>query len=228
MFQALVVLLVWACASMVGGDYSSQAKPSYVIRPAGPSRQHAWVGYGYTDHLPLSIPKPYFIPKWVPHMDPTYTAFWVAQTPAPPRGHGAHGGHSGHSGHKAAAPTGRIPSGFGPPKGNSVVAAAHDSYSFPPKQHASVAGSLKATPHSAPKPQAPLLTAPIPPAPLPLASTEDPLATFAPAPLGSPTSVRGSRPAPQLFNPPVPVGHTGASNAVVSDGSAGESSYSQL
>ncbi|ROT84949.1 hypothetical protein C7M84_021756 [Penaeus vannamei] len=225
MTRALVVLLVWACASMVGGDYSSQPKPSFVIRPAGPSRQHAWVGYGYTDHLPLSIPKPYFIPKWVPHMDPTYTAFWVAQTPAPPRGHGAHGAHGGH---KAAAPAGSIPSGFGPPKGNSVVAATHDSYSSPSKQHASSGGSFKATPHSAPKPQAPLLTAPIPPAPLPLASTEDPLATFAPAPLGSPSLVRGSRPAPQLFNSPVPVAHSGASNAVVSDGGAGESSYSQL
>lgn len=182
-----MVLLAWVCAwDGVRGDYGAPA-PRFIIRPAGPSRQHKWVGYGYSDYIPLRVPKPYIIPKWVPHLDPTYTAFWVPETPAPAKVHGSGHGHS-HSRIKPAAsvatPLGPLP-GFGPPKGNSVVASgSHGGIYLSGPQIKEVP---KAPPVGRQPPLYPAL--PVLKSPLPLANTSprgvlnDPLATFAPAPL---------------------------------------------
>lgn len=218
----MVLVCAWACS--VGGDYGP-SRPSYLVLPAGPSKQHKWAGYGYSDYLPLYVPKPYYIPKWIPHRDRTYTAFWVAHTPAPSKGY-AHGRR------KPAPPVGPKPiQGFGPLKGTSVVVSGGAS-------HQDVAPAP-------PPPKTPLLQAPAPGTPLPLAtlpavSLDDPLTTYAPAPLGGSSSALGAAPGPRAASPPADpaflppkaedVLHQKevATNSVVSESDAGSSSYAHL
>jgi len=76
-----------------------------IIRPAGRSRSFKWLGRGSPANAPLSIPRPIFIPRWIPNAHSQYTAKWVPTLP--PTSNSASGVSQAH--------------GFGAPKANSVI-----------------------------------------------------------------------------------------------------------
>ena len=123
-------------AATIFGDYKggSSFRPSYLLRSAGASKQHIWIGPGR--HMPINVPKPLFISKWIPNIDPTYKASWVPSLPASykPRIPSHNKGSS-------------IPHGFGPPKQSSIT-GAHASASFVNTQYQSASNSISnAIPH---------------------------------------------------------------------------------
>ena len=114
--QGHFLLLITSGMALAKPDYgSSPSRSRYLLRSAGSSRQHSWIGPGRS--MPLHVPKPFFISKWIPHMDPTYRVSWVSTLP--PSILHSKGASKGHPN--------KIRSGFGPPKGSSVVhsAASH-------------------------------------------------------------------------------------------------------
>jgi len=80
-----------------------------IIRPAGRSRSFKWLGRGSPANAPLSIPRPIFIPRWIPNAHPQYTAKWVPTLP--PTLNSANGVSQAH--------------GFGAPKANSLIKGGH-------------------------------------------------------------------------------------------------------
>ncbi|KAK4296472.1 hypothetical protein Pmani_031038 [Petrolisthes manimaculis] len=235
-----VTVAVAAWGGGARGDY--EAPPRYIILAAGPSKQYRWVGQGLPHPPPhYSPPRPHIIPKWIPHMDPTYTALWVPQTPAPlhfsrpsrPRPHPHPGPHkTSHSVPQPAlypaprrpykhpvpphpAPPPPTTSSHTPSHSLSTQAASHSTSSqgFGPPKTNDLTG-----PRSVGSPgPTPLVIGPQVATPLPLASTTtDPLATFAPAPLGSDPVLRAAPPSHQ------------ASNSLLAGPSSSQSSYSQL
>ncbi|XP_066966058.1 uncharacterized protein [Macrobrachium rosenbergii] len=88
-----------------------------IIRPAGRSRSFKWLGPGNIKKIP-NVPRPIFIPRWIPKERPEYVAKWVPTTPGPQT-------NIIHSSQQ---------SGFGPPKTNSVVQGQNAplSYDVPP------------------------------------------------------------------------------------------------
>ncbi|XP_068248681.1 uncharacterized protein [Palaemon carinicauda] len=88
-----------------------------IIQPAGRSRSFKWLGRGDIKNIP-HIPRPIFIPRWIPKERPEYVAKWVPTTPGPQT-------NSIQSSHQ---------SGFGTPKTNSVVQGQNAplSYDVPP------------------------------------------------------------------------------------------------
>lgn len=144
----------------VAADYSSNSGGGHhnnvIILPAGLSKAHPWVGVG--NYGPQYIPKPFIAPRWLPHYDPTYTASWVPFAPEPR--HRIHGGS--HNSHGSTGSN--IPSGFGHPKGGSIVSgyggqpAISVSHVNPVGYHAPInphqkidhyfSGSIQSPPHS--------------------------------------------------------------------------------
>ncbi|XP_064118201.1 LOW QUALITY PROTEIN: uncharacterized protein LOC135223588 [Macrobrachium nipponense] len=88
-----------------------------IIRPAGRSRSFKWLGPGNIKNIP-NVPRPIFIPRWIPRERPEYVAKWVPTTPGPQT-------NNIHSSQQ---------SGFGPPKTNTVVQGQNAplSYDVPP------------------------------------------------------------------------------------------------
>ncbi|XP_042238269.1 uncharacterized protein LOC121876859 [Homarus americanus] len=54
-----------------------------IIRPAGRSRSFKWLGRGDIDNIPIHVPRPVFLPRWLPKDRPEYVAKWVPTTPSP-------------------------------------------------------------------------------------------------------------------------------------------------
>ncbi|XP_069951751.1 uncharacterized protein [Cherax quadricarinatus] len=77
-----------------------------ILRPAGRSRSFSWIGPGNIDNIPLHVPRPLFIPRWVPRGRSEYVAKWVPTMPT----------HVQHT--HAHQPPSKF-SGFGAPKSNS-------------------------------------------------------------------------------------------------------------
>lgn len=87
-------------------SYGGNNLLNLIIRPAGRSRSFKWLGRGDVDHIPY-VPRPVFIPHWVPKGRPEYVARWVPTTPPP------------YSAQPPAPPP-PVP-GFGAPKANSIA-----------------------------------------------------------------------------------------------------------
>lgn len=122
-------------------SYSSNLL-NFIIRPAGRSRSFKWLGRGNTDNIPLFVPRPPFIPRWIPKERPEYVAKWVPTTP-PPQSH---------------RPPLHQP-GFGAPKPNSVVNSQGPPAAYNPP--AAAAPPLLPPPPSYPSAPAPA-PAPVP------------------------------------------------------------------
>jgi len=162
----ILMLLCLGLSQVTLGDYGSAVSlPKLIIKSAGPSQQHRWLGHG--GYVPSYVPRPRVIPKWNV-MDPTYTAFWIANTPAPTKG----------SGNNQASKH----AGFGPPKQNSIVSGS------------AVTGGSYAKPVALASVPSPILRGPPVHTPLPLASTSAPNLTSRPAPLGSISQLKASPP----------------------------------
>lgn len=138
---------------------------NFIIRPAGRSRSFKWLGRGNTDNIPLFVPRPPFIPRWIPKERPEYVAKWVPTTPPP----------------QANRPPVHQ-SGFGAPKPNSVVNSQGPSVGYnPPAAAAAPPSLLPPPPLSYPSAPAP---APAPaPVPAPVPTYNAPAAS-APQPSG--------------------------------------------
>ena len=88
-----------------------------IIRPAGRSRSFKWVGRGNLNNIPY-VPRPIFIPRWIPKERPEYVAKWVPTTPGPQTNVPVQSSHQ---------------TGFGTLKTNSVVQEQHlPSYDVAP------------------------------------------------------------------------------------------------
>ncbi|XP_042868352.1 flocculation protein FLO11-like [Penaeus japonicus] len=152
---------------------------NFIIRPAGRSRSFKWLGRGDTDNIPLFIPRPPFIPRWIPKERPEYVAKWVPTTPPP----------------QVNRPPVHQP-GFGAPKPNSVVNSQGPSAAYNPPAAAAAPPSLLPPP----PPSYPSAPAPVP-APSPTYNAP------APVPAPSPTyNAPAPVPAPSpTYNAPAPV-----------------------
>lgn len=96
-----------------------------IIRPAGRSRSFKWLGRGSPGSAPLNIPRPIFIPRWIPHSHSQYTAKWVPTLPP------------SHSHSDNAVGASQI-HGFGAPKPNSIIKGESLHYKMvaPPPRNA--------------------------------------------------------------------------------------------
>jgi len=106
-----------------------------IIRPAGRSRSFKWLGRGSPGSAPLYIPRPIFIPRWIPHSHPQYTAKWVPTLPP---------SHSHSDNAVGASET----HGFGAPKPNSIIKGESLHYKMvaPPPRYPALHDQMKSEP----------------------------------------------------------------------------------
>ncbi|XP_069187270.1 uncharacterized protein [Procambarus clarkii] len=208
--MARVVLLV-VCTlltlDLTVASYSNNYV-NLIIRPAGHSRSFKWLGRGDIDNMPLHVPRPLYIPRWLPKSKPEYLAKWVPTMPFPhahqPHAHQPHA-HQPYT-PKYYAPKPYAPksyaskpyayqpatklSEFGGPKINSVVQRPNSpSYGMVPPSVISAAFPI-ASSHS---------TGYAPPHPGDIVSGT-PLGNTFPATVGASLTV--GEPSPREYNPP--------------------------
>lgn len=106
-----------------------------IIRPAGRSRSFKWLGRGDPNSAPLHIPRPIFIPRWIPHSQSQYTAKWVPTLPPT------------HS-HSDMAVGASQTHGFGAPKPNSIIKgeSLHLKMVAPPPRYPTQQEHMKSAP----------------------------------------------------------------------------------
>lgn len=133
-FQLLIVVAV--VVAVVSADYGGghPAQQNVIVLPAGLSKAHHWIGVG--DHDPIFVPKFFKAPRWIPDLDPTYTASWVPFAPEP-----RHQTDSYES-----SDSNIIPQGFGHPKGSSIMTPHFNSN--PSIAVSQVGGFPAVNPHS--------------------------------------------------------------------------------